>query len=55
VMWWIPEGPEPTLAEAMERLELLRAEGPTPRAFTFKEFYDSNEAAWRPAAAEVRK
>ncbi|WP_371778828.1 DUF3291 domain-containing protein [Streptosporangium subroseum] len=55
VMWWIPEGPEPTLKEGMERLELLKAEGPTPRAFTFKEFYDSNEAAWRPAAAEVRK
>ncbi|MEU8201268.1 DUF3291 domain-containing protein [Streptosporangium sp. NPDC049046] len=55
VMWWIPEGYEPTLPEGMERLERLRAEGPTPEAFTFKDFYDSSEAAWRPAAAEARK
>lgn len=55
VMWWVPEGREPTLTEGMERLERLKAEGPTPEAFTFKDFYDSSEAAWRPAAAEVRK
>ncbi|MEU3168104.1 DUF3291 domain-containing protein [Streptosporangium sp. NPDC006930] len=55
VMWWIPEGYEPTLPEGMERLERLRAEGPTLEAFTFKNFYDSSEAAWRPAAAEARK
>ncbi|WP_031161475.1 DUF3291 domain-containing protein [Streptosporangium roseum] len=55
VMWWVPEGHIPALEEAMERLELLKAEGPTPQAFTFKDFYDSSEAAWRPAAAEARK
>jgi len=55
VMWWIPEGYEPTLPEGMERLERLRAEGPTREAFTFKDFYESSEAAWRPAAAEARK
>ncbi|WP_344921182.1 DUF3291 domain-containing protein [Streptosporangium oxazolinicum] len=55
VMWWIPEGHEPTLAEGMERLERLKAEGPTPGAFTFKNFYDSGEAAWSPAAAEAGK
>ncbi|WP_406313960.1 DUF3291 domain-containing protein [Streptosporangium sp. NBC_01639] len=55
VMWWIPEGYTPTLEEGMGRLELLKAEGPTPQAFTFKDFYESSEAAWRPAAAEVRK
>ncbi|GAA3113857.1 DUF3291 domain-containing protein [Planomonospora alba] len=44
VMWWIPEGHIPSLAEGMERLELLRAHGPGPRAFTFKDFYDSDEA-----------
>ncbi|MFC4062165.1 DUF3291 domain-containing protein [Planomonospora corallina] len=41
VMWWIPEGYTPSLAEGMERLELLRREGPTPRAFTFRDFYDA--------------
>ncbi|WP_433381981.1 DUF3291 domain-containing protein [Streptosporangium sp. CA-115845] len=55
VMWWIPEGHEPLLAEGMERLERLRREGPTPEAFTFRDFYDSSEAVWRPAAAEARK
>ncbi len=36
VLWWVPEGHRPTLAEAHERLELLRANGPGPQAFTFK-------------------
>ncbi|MFC4010457.1 DUF3291 domain-containing protein [Nonomuraea purpurea] len=55
VMWWIPEGSIPSLAEGMARLERLKAEGPSPRAFTFKDSYDSNEAVSRPAAAEARK
>lgn len=55
VMWWVPEGTIPTLAEAMARLGHLRAEGPSPAAFTFQEPYDSNEAANLPAAAEVTK
>ena len=33
VMWWVPEGHRPTLDEALERLERLRALGPTPEAF----------------------
>jgi hypothetical protein len=55
VMWWVPEGTVPTLAEAMARLGHLKAEGPSPAAFTFQEPYDSSEAANLPAAAEVRK
>jgi hypothetical protein len=55
VMWWVPEGVIPTLAEAMERLERLEREGPGPEAFTFKEPYDSSEAASLPAAADARK
>jgi hypothetical protein len=55
VMWWIPEGHIPSLAEAMERLARLRADGPCPEAFTFKDRYDSSEAANRPAAADARK
>ncbi|WP_184545612.1 DUF3291 domain-containing protein [Streptosporangium becharense] len=39
VMWWIPEGHVPTLAEGMERLGRLRTQGPTPEAFTFKDFH----------------
>lgn len=37
VLWWIPEGHTPTLGEANDRLELLRAAGPTAEAFTFKQ------------------
>ena len=37
VLWWIPEGHIPTQQEAIERLEVLREEGPTVEAFTFKQ------------------
>ena len=33
VMWWVPEGHEPTLEEALEKLELRRANGDTDEAF----------------------
>lgn len=39
VLWWIPAGHIPTIAEALERLEQLRREGPTERAFTFSRCY----------------
>lgn len=37
VLWWVPEGHLPTVAEAIGRLEQLRREGPGPAAFTFRE------------------
>lgn len=36
VLWWIPRGSIPTLADAGKRLALLRSVGPTGQAFTFK-------------------
>jgi hypothetical protein len=45
VLWWVPAGHEPSVREAQERLELLRAEGPTPEAFTFKRRFDPPGAA----------
>ncbi|HWL88986.1 MAG TPA: DUF3291 domain-containing protein, partial [Polyangiaceae bacterium] len=45
VMWWVPEGHIPSLAEAMQRLERLKTEGPSPAAFTYKDSYSSDEAA----------
>ena len=41
VLWWIPAGHEPTLAEAEERLSRLRESGPTAEAFTFREPFDA--------------
>jgi hypothetical protein len=36
VLWWVPAGQIPTVAEAQERLAHLREHGPTPHAFTFR-------------------
>lgn len=36
-MWWIRAGDIPTVAEANDRLDWIRANGPTERAFTFKQ------------------
>ncbi|MFG2430567.1 DUF3291 domain-containing protein [Streptomyces sp. NPDC048590] len=52
VLWWVPAGHIPTVGEALERLAELRANGPTPRAFTFAYSYTSAEAA-RPQAQDV--
>jgi hypothetical protein len=35
-LWWVPAGHEPSPLEARERLEHLRAHGPTEQAFTFR-------------------
>ena len=47
-LWWTPEGHEPTLDEARQRLELLQTRGPTATAFTFREPFPP------PGAAAVR-
>lgn len=39
VLWWVPVGHRPTVAEAEERLDHLQAYGPSPYAFTFREPY----------------
>jgi hypothetical protein len=41
VLWWVPKGHRPSVTEAIERLELLRAQGPTADAFTFRQSYPS--------------
>jgi hypothetical protein len=45
VLWWIPEGRPPTIHEAIARLEHLRAHGPSPHAFTFKQRFGPAELA----------
>lgn len=49
VLWWVPAGHRPSLAEAMARLDRLRREGPTSQAFTFKHRFPP--VLERPAAA----
>ena len=36
VLWWIPVGHIPTVAEALDRLRVLKDQGPSPDAFTFR-------------------
>lgn len=37
VLWWVPAGHRPDVAEAARRLDHLRRNGPTPEAFTFRQ------------------
>ena len=45
VLWWVPKGHRPTVQEAIAKLELLRAKGPTEQAFTFKKAFAAPDAA----------
>jgi Domain of unknown function (DUF3291) len=49
VLWWIPAGHIPTVDEAVERLELLRGQGPSVSAFGFRDAYSPEDAASMPA------
>jgi hypothetical protein len=44
-LWWIPAGHIPTVAEAIDRLQLLKQHGSTPEAFTFRKPFPSPDAA----------
>jgi heme-degrading monooxygenase HmoA len=41
VLWWVPSGHRPSLAEAADRLERLRQHGPSPTAFTFGRIFSA--------------
>jgi heme-degrading monooxygenase HmoA len=45
VMWWIPVGTMPTLEEAIERIDYMALNGPTPYAFNFKQRFTPEEAS----------
>ena len=42
-LWWVPAGHFPTVADAVARLDRLRADGPTPHAFTFRQQFPPPE------------
>jgi hypothetical protein len=44
VLWWVPDGHIPSLHEAFERLALLRAQGETAQAFSFKQLFAPGSA-----------
>ncbi len=39
VLWWAPAGVIPSLDESKQKLEMLRAEGPGPEAFSIKQAF----------------
>lgn len=39
VLWWVPQGHRPTEQEAIAKLKLLRQQGPTAAAFTFRQAF----------------
>ncbi|MFG2963135.1 MULTISPECIES: DUF3291 domain-containing protein [unclassified Streptomyces] len=43
-LWWIPIGHVPSLAEALERVAMVRAHGPGPLAFTFRDIHPPQDA-----------
>ena len=45
VMWWVPEGHQPSLEEALERLEHLRAHGDSDHAFSWAHLTEATH--WR--------
>lgn len=49
VLWWVPAGHLPTVEEAAERLTLLREQGPSAQAFSFRQAFPAPDA---PVAAE---
>lgn len=44
VLWWVRKGHRPGIQEAIAKLELLRAKGPTVEAFTFRQAFLSPDA-----------
>jgi hypothetical protein len=47
VLWWVRKGHRPDIEEAVAKLELLRAKGPTPEAFTFRKAFPAPDAEAR--------
>jgi uncharacterized protein DUF3291 len=51
VLWWVPAGELPTVAEARRRLEHLREHGPSEHAFTFRTPFPAPAESGVPGAA----
>jgi hypothetical protein len=52
VLWWVPKGHRPSVAEAIEKLEMLRSKGATSAAFTFRQPFAAPDAVPRDPAPD---
>ena len=44
VLWWVPRGHRPGIAEGIAKLDALKKNGPGPEAFTFRETFPPPDA-----------
>jgi hypothetical protein len=51
-LWWVPQGHQPTIAEAEERLRHLRAHGPTRVAFGVRTPFPPPDTASAPTVRD---
>ena len=54
-LWWIQEGHMPSVEEALEKLRLIKAKGPSPDAFTFAEPYPRPNKMLQPTSPPTRR
>ena len=47
VLWWVPKGHRPNVTEAIAKLDLLRGNGPTAEAFTFRQAFPAPDSDQR--------
>ena len=52
-LWWVASGHIPTVLEAVDRLERLRRDGPTPAAFTFRTPFEPDASGPGPALVDA--
>ena len=45
VLWWVPVGHRPNVDEAIARLDMLRAIGPSAQAFSFSQSFPPPQAS----------
>jgi hypothetical protein len=53
VLWWVPAGHRPSVAEAIDRLDHLRAHGPSDIAFTYRALFPAPDARPPEARADL--
>lgn len=44
VLWWVPHDHRPSVSEAISKLELLRKNGPSEEAFSFRNAYPAPDS-----------
>jgi hypothetical protein len=54
VLWWVPRGHRPSVAEGSDRLSRLRELGPTALAFTFRNAFAAPDAPERESVGAFR-